>query len=347
MILTYKLKHNRDFSIELQKAKQVAEHSIINKVFSSKEVKQIGLKSIIANQILRKYGRNKNIKHISNIKLIIPNQGIKVNKETQTIHIPSLEFSFNYQFLNKFNKINQIEIGEEYIYVSVTIQETEPINITHYIGVDLNTTGHIAVVSNPDSGKVLKLGNKANHIHTKYKNIRRNLQKKGKYKKVKQIKHRESNIVKDLNNKISHKIVETAIETNSGIKLEKLTGIRNNKKHTKSFNYSLNSWSFYQLQQMIEYKSKLHGIPVLYIEPAYTSKTCSRCNHIGNRNDKQFKCPDCRHVDHADVNAAFNIALRPVNIGRFNIERDILKGNTDILKEATDSMHQTLEPLTL
>ncbi len=347
MILTYKVKHNRDFSVELQKAKQIAEYTIHNHVFSSKEVKHVGLKSVIANQVLRKYGRNKNIKQVTNIKLIVPNQGIKGNKENETIDIPSLKFRFEYLFPNNFSKINQIEMGEEYVYVSVTIQERELIPTNKYIGIDLNTTGHIAVLSNPENGKIIKMGKKANHIHTKYKNIRRNLQKKRKYKKVKQIKQRESNIIKDLNNKISHEIIETAIKSNSGIKLEKLTGIINNTKHIKSFNYSLNSWSFNQLQQMIEYKAKLHGIPVIYIEPAYTSKTCSRCNHIGNRNDKQFKCLYCGHVDHADVNAAFNIALRSPSIVRFNIERDILKGNTDIPKEATNIMHSTLEPLTL
>lgn len=347
MILTYKVKHNKDFSNELEKAKQIAEYSIQNRSFSSKEVKHIGLKSIIANQILRKYGQNKNIKKVTNIKLVIPNQGIKLDKEIQTITIPSLRFCFDYQFPNTFIKVNQIEIGKEYVYISVSIQEKELIQTDKYIGIDLNTTGHIAVLSNPETGKIIKMGKKANHIHTKYKNIRRNLQKKGEYKKVKKIKQREHNIVKDLNNKISYRIVKTAIESNSGIKLEKLTGIRNNTKHTKSFNYSLNSWSFYQLQQMIEYKSKLHGIPVLYIDPAYTSKSCSRCNYIGNRNDKQFKCPYCGHVDHADVNAAFNISNSLKIIGQLHTERDVCKGNTDIPEKATDTMHQTLEPLTL
>ena len=335
MILTYKVKHGKDFLDELRKAKQVADFAVINHSSSSKDVKHIGLKAVIANQILRKYGRNKNIKRVKSVKLIVPNQGIKVDKENRTIHIPSLKFSFEYQFSDSFDKVNQIEIGSEYVYVSVSIPEKEPLQINKYIGVDLNTTGHIAVAANPETGKILKLGKEAEHIHNKYKAIRKDLQKQGKYKKVKTIKNRESRIVRDLNHKISKKIVETAIEANTGIKLELLKGIRNNKKHSKSFNYSLNSWSFYQLQKFIEYKAKLQGIPVVYIEPAYTSKSCSICGHIGERNDKQFKCSYCGHVDHADVNAAFNIALRQIGIDRFSIESDILKGNTDIPKEAT------------
>nr|MDO8080233.1 zinc ribbon domain-containing protein [Candidatus Freyarchaeota archaeon] len=83
------------------------------------------------------------------------------------------------------------------------------------------------------------------------------------------------------------------------------------------------------------------------MEPEYTSKTCSRCGHVGYRNDKKFMYPYCGHVDHADVNAAFNIALRQTGIGQFSTDRDVLKGSTDTPKEATVRMQQTLKPLTL
>ena len=62
---------------------------------------------------------------------------------------------------------------------------------------------------------------------------------------------------------------------------------------------------------MIGYKSKLPGVPIAYIDPTYTSQTFSRYGRIGNRNGKNVECPDCGHVEHADVNAAFNIALSP------------------------------------
>lgn len=334
MILTYKLRHNENYSDELRKAHQVAEFAVKYRKFSSKDVKQFGLKSMISNQILRKYGKNKKIKSVKNVNLIIPGQGIRVDRESYEIYVPCLKLRFNYQFPDTFEKINQIEINNQFLFVSATIIEKPLSKPETWIGVDLNTTGHVAVSGNPTTGKIEKLGKKAGHIHTKYKNIRRNLQKKGKYKKVKEIKNRESRIVKDLNHKMSKKIVNVANESNSGIKLEQLKNIRKTAKSFKSFRYSLNSWSFYQLQTMIEYKAKMLGIPVVYVDPRYTSQKCSRCGLIGDRNKKMFKCPHCGHVDHADVNAAFNIALRSYDGDRSEVERDISEGNTDIPKVA-------------
>ncbi|MEM3846473.1 MAG: transposase [Candidatus Parvarchaeota archaeon] len=345
MLLTYKVKHNKDFTAELKKARQVAEFGVKHKTVSSKDVKQFGLKSAISVSILWKYVRNKNIKHVKNVKLEINSQSIKFNCEKRTIHIVPLKFEFNYWFRNDFNKINWIEIDSEYVYITVTVPDEKPVEPAYYIGVDLNATGHMAVVSNPQTGKVMKLGKKAGHIHNKYKNIRRRLQKKKKYKALKKIKHRESNIIRDLNHKISRKIVDEAKKSGAGIKLEDLRGIRQkkNKKTNKRFRYSLNSWAFYQLQTMIEYKSKLLGVPVVYVAPQYTSQICSRCGHMGNRNGKVFKCPVCGHVDNADVNAAFNIALRPSDY-QLRTDRDVRKGSTAPPHGAIPDMSETPKP---
>ena len=166
------------------------------------------------------------------------------------------------------------------------------------------------------------------------------------------------NIVNNLNHKISRKIVNVALYTGCGIKLENLNGLRKlnvkigdaengeknkhenkkrERKRDKSRNkeineksiknkskllkhlclseYSLNSWSFHQLYKFIEYKVRLLGVELAYIDPHATRKKYSRCGHTGNRHSKQFECPHCGHVDHADVNAAFNIALSPKSNG--------------------------------
>jgi putative transposase len=338
MILTFKIKHDRDFTSELTKEKKIAEFVLIHKTRSTKDVKQFGLKAAISNQILRKYGNNKTIKNVNRIKLTVPSYHIRLNKDTREIGIPCLKFKTNYIFRNDFTKINQIEIDNQYAYVSISIKEQPQITPKVWLGLDRNTTGHIAVLANPSTGKVMKLGKEALHIHHKYKNIRRKMQKAGKFGVLKKIKRRESNIIRNLNHEISKAVVETAVKENAGIKLEKLEGIRKNRKHSRSFNYSLHSWSFYQLQMFIEYKAELNGIPLTYIEPKYTSQECSRCGDMGIRDSKKFVCNNCNHVDHADANASFNIAQRPPigeGIGQLNIDRDMFKGSTDTPQGAT------------
>ncbi len=234
MLLTYKIKHNRDFSEELKKARQVAEFCIKHRTqnrspdslpsqksgsddynflvspFHSKQlrnyeknqkkkqrkrkkanslsvpdlfpmsdflypgdVKHIGLKSTISSQILRKYSRNQDLKSVKNVKLIIPSQAVSVLKKENTLIIPCLKLLLNYHFSNNFNKISQIEIDNIYAYVAVVFPNEEPKSSEHYIGVDRNTRGHIAVVADPESGKIWKLGKMRYHIHKKYENIKK------------------------------------------------------------------------------------------------------------------------------------------------------------------------------
>jgi putative transposase len=459
MLLTYKIKHSRDFSEELRKARKVAElciehrrqkrvrnpppiqksvhsgpHSPVSSLpslpsslssslsasssefshdfstvssdhqfldslsipdsvpvsgsLSPGDVKHIGLKSTISSQILRKYSRNEDLKSTKNVKLIIPSRAVIVDRKERTFMIPCLKLLLSYRFSNNFKKISQIEIDSIYAYVAVVFPDEETESSGRYIGVDRNTRGHIAVVADPDSGKIWKLGKMRYHTHKKYDNIKKRLFKMGKHKQLKDVKNREKNIVKNLNHKISRKIVDVALYHGCGIKLENLKGLRklsskiggaikgenskneknkgeNKKKEqngdtirskettknstknsTKNKNkakkqlwsneYSLNSWSFHQLQQFIEYKARLHGVEVAYVDPHATSKRCSRCGHTGNRHSKQFKCPHCGHVDHADVNAAFNIALTPLGSGQFSAERDAGKGSTDTPQRILD-----------
>ena len=341
-ILTYKLLHGRDFATELRQAVKVANYSLKHrKCRTTKDVKQYGLKACIANQILKKYGSNKKLKSVSSVKLTINGYFVQVNKDSKEISIPSLKLKLNYQFPNEFIKINQVELDHKFLYISVEIKDAKEVKVENYLGVDRNTTGHCAVVALPQSGKVYKLGKQAFHIHRKYKKIRMRLQKANARKALKKIRHREKNIIKDINHKVSNKIVQLAITNNCGIKLEKLGGIRKagNKKSKvnktgESFKSSIITWEFYQLQSMIEYKSKICGIPVVYIDPHYTSQKCSKCGLISLRDHKKFTCPHCGHVDHADANAAFNIA---VGVSLNNTEgndqsltdRDVNEGSTD------------------
>ena len=340
MILTYKVKHGRDFSVELNKAKKVAEFGIVNRdKLSSKDVKHLGLKSTIASQILWKYGRNKKCKKISNVNLIVPGQGIK--RIGDELAISCLKLRLKLQ--KSFEKVNQIELDDEFAYISVTVKDKPEFKEKVTIGVDRNTTGHIAVASVLETGKVFKLGKKALHTRNKYKHIRKSMQSKGKFKKLVAIKKRESDITRDLNHKISRTLVDMASKLKGRIVLEDIEGIRARAKSSRAFRFALNSWSFHQLQTFLEYKAKLVGVPISYVDPYHTSKCCSRCGLVGNRIRKEFKCPSCGHVDHADSNASFNIAKVFKGMVNFR-DKELAEKGTLISRKKLCLKQATLEP---
>lgn len=78
----------------------------------------------------------------------------------------------------------------------------------------------------------------------------------------------------------------------------------------------LKNWSYYDLQQKIEYKAKEQGMKVVYIRPEYTSQRCSACGYISkeNRPDQAtFLCVKCGFKENADYNASQNISIRDID----------------------------------
>jgi putative transposase len=67
------------------------------------------------------------------------------------------------------------------------------------------------------------------------------------------------------------------------------------------------------LGRRLEQKAAASGGTVIYADPRFTSQQCRTCGHTaaGNRESQAvFRCQQCGHADHADVNAARNILAR-------------------------------------
>lgn len=207
--------------------------------------------------------------------------------------------------------------GKYYFAVTITISDKQ-LKPSNTMGIDIGLN-QLAVVSIRDkSGKELNRqfynGKKAGFIRKKYRALRRNLGKAKQPKLIKAIKDKESRYVTDLNHKISRQLIDLAVQEKvSTIVMEELKNIRKTAFSLKSADRNLNSWAFFELQQFIEYKAKLEGIEVVYINPKYTSQTCSICGTISksNRNRNLYKC-NCGHKVHADLNAARNICNKGI-----------------------------------
>ena len=125
---------------------------------------------------------------------------------------------------------------------------------------------------------------------------------------------REHRFQANVNHTISRRIVTDATATARAIAIEDLSGIRartNMQPRAKGERQRANSWAFYQLRSFLTYKAEDAGIPLVVVNPAYTSQTCHCCLWIGERSGKSFHCvnPSCHWCGDADLSGARNIAL--------------------------------------
>ena len=175
------------------------------------------------------------------------------------------------------------------------------------IGIDLGIKCPAVSYCSDGSVKFYGNGRKNKYMRRHYAYLRKKLQTSKKIKAVKRINDKEQRIMRDIDHKLSHDIVETAVSHNvKVIKLEQLQNIRSTTRTSRKNNHGLHTWSFYRLTQLIEYKARLAGISVEYVNPAYTSQRCPICGSVHHADDRNYAC-DCGFHIHRDLLGAMNI----------------------------------------
>ncbi len=196
--------------------------------------------------------------------------------------------------------------GQWYFHLVLELPEVPPVADGGVLGVDVGEN-NLAATS---SGKVFG-GGKLRDERDRYLAHRRRLQSNGSRaakRKLRVLSGRERRHVEHVNHEVSKAIVQEAHRLHSQeIRMEDLTHIRDRIKAGKRVRARLHRWAFRQLQDFVAYKAEALGISVVYVNPAYTSQTCSVCGAMGRRDKHRFSC-SCGNRRHADVNASVNIA---------------------------------------
>ncbi|WP_328418607.1 transposase [Micromonospora sp. NBC_00389] len=203
--------------------------------------------------------------------------------------------------------------GKWYLYTTCDIPDAPTKEPDGFLGVDLG----IANLATDSDGRHHS-GKATNRVRHRNQRLRAKLQTIGTTSAKRLLKKRrrkESRFAADTNHRIAKSIVTEAERTGRGIALEDLGGIRDRVRLRRPQRVTLHSWAFHQLGQYIAYKAKRSAVAVVHVDPAYTSQGCSACGHVAkaNRpNQSTFHCRSCGFAEHADRNAARNIAARGV-----------------------------------
>ncbi|MET8308427.1 transposase [Micromonospora sp. NPDC005173] len=203
--------------------------------------------------------------------------------------------------------------GMWFLYASIEVAETPPYEPDGFLGVDMGIA-NIAY----DSDGTRYAGTRLNGYRRRQMRLRARLQQKGTTSAKRLLVRRnkkEARHAANVNHRIAKTIVTEAARTGRGIAVEELTGIRERVRLRMPQRVTLHSWSFHQLGGFLTYKARRAGVPLVQVDPRYTSQTCHGCKHRDRRNrpnQETFTCRSCGVVAHADHNAALNIAERGV-----------------------------------
>jgi len=222
-----------------------------------------------------------------------------------------------YQEARIDRKVRQSDLvlsdGIFYLAVIVDAPEPTPDEPDSFLGIDL---GIVNIAADSD-GEVYS-GGQVNGLRKRHAKLRSKLQANGSKQAKRLLKKRskkERRFATNINHIISKGVVGKAKDTHRGIALEDLGGIRERMVVRKRQRRQQHSWAFNQLRQFIQYKAKLAGVIVAFVDPRNTSRLCPQCGFISKSNRKSqslFSCVSCGYSAFADTNAAGNIASRAI-----------------------------------
>jgi len=201
-------------------------------------------------------------------------------------------------------KLIQIFERKNKLYCKLTVSKEvvdfpTPNTDSNSIGLDVNSKR--VVLSNNDFYSLKR------HHHRKIEHYKNNQKDRNTQNCTKDTLHKMTTI-------IANNLQKNEIEV---LFLENLRNLRRSSSKKlgtskgKKLNYIINSLPYRTFQNFLEYKCLDRGINVVYVNPAYTSKQCSRCGSLNtSRKQTSFRCEACGFKLDADLNGSRNIQER-------------------------------------
>jgi putative transposase len=242
-------------------------------------------------------------------------------------------------------KLGQINVGKSFVVLSVK-KDYLPYKYQGILALDINEKSIDGVILKNNELKPVKWElSKVYNLNQRYFGHKRKLQIKypNRFNLWRKLPHNKNyrNRIKWYLDNVSKAITDFAEKEKLMIVMEDLKNIkrginkrklklnkRNNKVQMmrtkpKSLLGRLNRTNFRKIQFMIDYKSRWNNIPIEYVNPKNTSRSCSICGEIGTLNSSTFVCERCGLVIDRNLNASINILK--IGMGACGSSTDWLK----------------------
>ncbi len=310
-------------------------YSSLRELFGLKlQMAQSVLKTVIARYKTILENQNEwikpNFKHpeydlVWNRDYSLTNNCFSVNTLKGRIKLPYFSKGMEQYFSSDIYKFGTAKLvnkhGKYFLHIPVTyeVEESNLSNICNVVGIDRGINFIVATYDNKHKSGFVS-GKQVKQKRANYSKLRKELQMRqtpSSRRRLKAIGSRENRWMQDINHQVSKALVQNNPKHTLFV-LEDLSGVRNSTEKIRlKDRYVSVSWSFYDLEQKLIYKSKQNQSTVIKVNPAYTSQTCPCCGHIEktNRNKKLhlFTCKNCGYKSNDDRIGAMNLYRMGIN----------------------------------
>ena len=300
-----------------------AEHTIYKQYIPSAFEVALGVLKAYRRRVRK--GRKTNTPYVRRLFLKAENQSYWLDRETGRLRIPirgtegvqlMLPLSeWHRSFLSDPSwDLGSLTVAPERIIVTVRTGAPEPYEPMAAMALDTNEDSLDGVEAAGTSARLLTIpfGGVRTVQATHFRRRRRLAKKKAHDRRVKRKLlrsegRREHNRVKQRFHRVSKALVAAAVKAKAAVVLEDLT-LHGAGGRSRRTNRRLSSWPRGELHRQIEYKAALAGVPVIKVNPAWTSKTCPVCGaRRRERVGQDFVCSVCDWEMDRQHNAALNI----------------------------------------
>jgi len=313
----------------LSQAHQMFYRVLREKGFRAHQAKQMYKYALAIVKSARKNGGRKPVLRKLSVRLDRYDASIDFNNWVVTVKLRDKVFKLKLlhrrSYLAKFHGRKWYEVVVKWLSgarVEVVIPfrfEYNPYKPRRVLAVDLNL-------------KTLTLydGKRVRRIRTRYpealrlKHLAEEVQKRHPYswrrskrllKLVSSLHRRSAWIVLDWSRKTAKYIVLKAKKMRAAVAVEELKWLWHNASQKSStLADKLSRFAYRKLLQALEAKAVEYNIPIVYVDPKNTSRTCPICGTPLNFQHRLAICPKCRFTADRDTVGAMNIYKRAFKI---------------------------------
>ena len=300
-----------------------AEHAIHKKYIPSAIEVALGALKVYRRHVRK--GEKTNVPYVRRLMLKAENQSYSLDREAGRLRIPirgtegvqlMLPLSeWHRSFLSDASwGLGSLTVTPDRIIVTVRKCLPEPYEPEATIALDTNEESLDGVRAVGTSAELLTIPfDGVREVQATHFRRRRRLAKKKAHDQRVQRRllgregKRERNRVKQRLHRVSKALVAAAAKAKAALVLEDLT-LHGAGGRSHRMNRRLSSWPRGELHRQIEYKAALAGVPIIKVNPAWTSKTCPVCGaRRRERVGQDFVCSVCDWEMDRQHNAACNI----------------------------------------